>query len=167
MKTSNFFIFSFFLIFISGCDKPNEAPEFLDKVYLELVRELSETVKIKDNKLKELATITKTAESLKPRSRESRVARETILRIKKEVDKIEQDILYKRLRIRSRAEQDRREYMSAWKAKSVWPRPESFNNYILQRKLASAPRTWSRVAPERKKENKIKKAPSSAAPTNR
>lgn len=126
-------------------------------VFIELTKELSGIQKAKEEKEKEYQGLMETIDTLEPRSREKREAWARYFQIKKDLNKLEQNILYHELRIHTRLVQDRKEYMEARRNKTEWPNPQSYEDYKLQRKLASAPKTWRRGHPEKKEEKKEQK----------
>jgi hypothetical protein len=135
------------VILLTGCNRPLEAPEVIDPIYNDLLKEQkriekenAETTKILSDKLVAL----------------EKAPLRTILRtrIQKEINearaklvKLAEEERYFKLRIEKRKFLDRESYKRSLKANIPWPNPDDYEKYLASKRLRAAPRIWDARVP--------------------
>lgn len=134
--------FSVFL-FILACDRPNSNPELMDPIFADIEKQLKDA----ENELKSaLQSETDTKDGLakvKPQTGQIKFAQKRYYEAMARVQKTEQRVEFLKLRLKSRKQLDHDLYLKAYQKKQPWPPPEEWAEYVSQKNLESAPRSWN------------------------
>lgn len=142
------FLFLFLFAGLSGCKKPIPDPEALDPIYRDLKgladskkKEWEESIKAKEAALKAL-------EKEKPNTLEKKLAQRDYDKANSKIAQLEQEAHYFEIRAQRRRVEDKVNYMEAFKNDKPWPPPDEYPAWLVNRKLAEAPRTWGTDLPK-------------------
>lgn len=126
-----------------GCHKPLSHPESVDPIYLETKKDLDSVIASIEQAEKDKEKA-KTALDLAPiRTGQRQDAEETFFEVLHKLDKLSEKYRYLALKMHSLKHYDQREYKKALKEKQPWPNEEAYNDYLVERRLASAPKEWN------------------------
>ncbi len=139
LKITLFFLISLCLL---ACDRPNPEPHKLDPIYSELEREAKAVQGEIDKAKKDLEGFLKEHEAVVPQTGQIKYAQKRVDETRNRIQKLEQLKLYWDLRVKSREEYAKTEYMKAYNKKEPWPPPEEYQSYLTMRKFEQSPRHW-------------------------
>jgi hypothetical protein len=156
------FLFSLILIItLTGCDKPNPAPETLDPIYLDMTKMAEEVKKNVEKEKSGYEGLESDLAKAKPQTGEAQLARRRLRESGDRLNHIQQMQKYWEIRADSRKDYDRKAYLFAWKAKTPWPDPDEYKQYNLSEKAQQQKKNWDVRA--RMKEAGVGSKPEKAA----
>ena len=133
---------------LSACRSQDPNPELKDPIFQDLSklrkeydRKLKEAETTQENNYKELAAAGADGMSLK-------VARKQLRDNAKKVTLYRQMATYYRIRSERRRVEGRRAYKIAFEKEEDWPKPEEYQNYLVNKRLRMANRSWSSRVPK-------------------
>ena len=131
----------FFVFF--GCNKPDPHPETLDPIFSDYNSELSAATSDLRAAEKELEGLKLETKKATPQTGQLGFSSSRMYEADKKVEKLRQMVQYWELKIESRQQEDRKQYLKAWADKKPWPDPQEYKDYLEQKQLRKAPLTWS------------------------
>jgi hypothetical protein len=144
--TRKFYLLAFIFLFLTACDKPDSTPELRDPIYNDLKSEEAKKQRELDSKIKELEKIENSQAGLLDTEAQKKLNRRDIFRLKNEIEKLRQLKEYYRVSAESRQIYVRKQYLDYYKAgkSSEWPPADLKERYEARKRLAEAPKQWTR-----------------------
>jgi len=115
---------------IFGCNKPNPNPEKIDPIYADLQKRYAEYKKYADDEKKTLSEHEKTLKEAKPQTGQIKYAEKRYYESKLRLEKLEQMVRYFEIRIESRLQYARADYLKSWNKKEAWPKANEYSEYL-------------------------------------
>ncbi|MCB9027177.1 MAG: hypothetical protein H6625_12715 [Bdellovibrionaceae bacterium] len=137
-----------FIILNLGCKSEHPNPEQLDPIYIDLISEKKETEKLIKDTNSTLENLKAERIKIKPRSVEKKVNERETKKATLELAKLKQNLAYLEIRSERRRVESRRDYKINFKNNKTWPNPEEYKNYLVAKRLRSAPRNWNYRVPK-------------------
>lgn len=153
----------FTLSVLIGCNKPNPHPETLDPIYSDLVKLQKDAEGQLAARKKDLETFEVEAKAAKPQTGQIKYAMKRVNETRAEINRLSQLVDYYGIKIDSRKEYAFKEYMRAFKEKKPWPDPKEYEEYLVQRRLEKASRTWSQKQQIEAQKANLSKKPAEGA----
>lgn len=135
--------FGFSMAVLPGCHKPNPHPESMDPIFADLEKEKKETESKISAEEKNLAEFKQALRDVVPQTGQIKYAQKRIYETEEKLNKLRQRKQYLEVRLESRIEVARKDYLRAFEKDQPWPNPKEYETYRSQKELESAPRTWS------------------------
>lgn len=159
MRTRNFYSAALLFLFLVGCNNPDSTPELRDPVYQDMKSQEESFKKQVEAKKKELEEFETSYHELPDNDFQKKMTREDIYRTKNEITKLEQMTEYHRISAESRQIYARKQYLEYFKAgkEKEWPPADVKEKYELQKKMAAAPKQWTRGISSKKAPKKEEK----------
>ena len=132
-----------FSLLLVACDKPNPEPEKVDPIYLDMEKEAAETESQIKTAEKDLEGFQKDLENVVPQTGQIKYAEKRVSEATAKLEKLKQMRQYWEIRLETRKQWDRKQYLAAYKAKKPWPESSEYEQYKIQRKLEQAPKSWN------------------------
>ncbi len=142
MKTLRVLIFLFLPLIFIACDKPNPEPEKIDPIYADIQSQLGAVTSQIKTAEKDLEDKKKELEKVVPQTGQIKFAQKRVDEADNALRKLIQMQTYLELKLKSRKNWAREEYLKAYKKKEVWPSPLEYEEYLAQKKLEESPRNW-------------------------
>jgi hypothetical protein len=137
------FLFSLILLItLTGCEKPNPAPENLDPIYLDMTKVAEDVKKNAEKEKSGYEGLESDLAKAKPQTGEAQLARRRLRESGDRLNHIQQMQKYWEIRADSRKDYDRKAYLASWKAKTLWPDPNEYKQYNLSEKAQQQKKTW-------------------------
>lgn len=149
-------------IVISGCRREDPNPELSDKIYLDIKNEVQAGERGVEELQKKVAGAEQNLQASLPRSLDRRTAQDELVKFRAALAKTTEQLEYFRVRLSRRYAETRYNYKVAFRSGRPWPPPNEFENYMINKKLANAPKAWSAhlVSESEARENKAADAES-------
>jgi hypothetical protein len=136
-------LFLLFTLLLAACEKPNPEPEKLDPIYSAIEKEIKEAESAISSTETMLKEAQDTFDKAVPQTGQIKFARKRLYEAKAQLEKQKQMKRYLELRLKSRLDWDRSQYLKAYNKKEVWPKPEEWDQYQAQKALEGASKQWS------------------------
>ncbi len=150
-------------IFVIGCEKPMPDPERIDPIYDDLEKDLKKVNGAVDELEAAVVTAKKDMDEAGPRNiMRKRLTREFYEK-RKLLEKVRQKAEYQQLLLVKRLHFVRTQYLKAYNAKEKWPNPLEFEEYMANKRLRLASRSWAGRVPRLHKPAEELKAQAEAA----
>ena len=141
----------FILILISlGCRREDPNPELSDPIYLDLLKDLRSLESEKESAEKKIEKATKELAKSAPRTLDKKNAENDLLKAQKTLEKIIQLIEFYKIHSEHRRVEGRAAYKAAFNKGEKWPDPKEGESYFTNKRLRTAPRSWSERVPKSK-----------------
>ncbi len=140
MKTLFVILPLFFLL--AGCNKPDPHPELKDPVYQDYNSRKASASQALEAEKKTLEGHEQTLAEVIPQTGQIKFARKRLYESKERVTRLQQEVAYLEIKIRSRAAESRKSYRRARETGEDWPNPSEWESYQAERKLRQAKRNW-------------------------
>ena len=147
-STLRYFIIFFLAMGLSACKKPIPDPENLDPIYRHLKGLAEERRKTLEEALKKKEDAYKNYEKQAPNTVDKKLARREYEKWESQINKLEQDAHYFKIRAERRKTEDKVNYMEAFRADKPWPPADEYSAFLTNRRLAEAPTTWGKDLPK-------------------
>lgn len=148
-KTKKFcFCFVFFVLSLTlvSCNKELSQPELKDPIYKDLLKEQKKYEDLAIDTEIQFRKLETEKKKWEARSLKRALSKKNFYKLKKQWKEYTQWAQYYKLRAISRLRQDRKSYKEAFRKGKVWPPPEEYRLYLIEKKLKNAPRKWTRKA---------------------
>ncbi|MCE3009403.1 MAG: hypothetical protein LW875_02170 [Proteobacteria bacterium] len=132
-----------FVFLLSACNRPDPNPELRDPILTDLKAKLSATDATIEAEEKLIAEFEAALKGAAPQTGQAKIARKRLSGAVERKNRAQQMKQFYMVRIESRTEEAKREYLKAFEAQADWPSPEEYENYKAQDALLAAPKTWS------------------------
>ncbi len=142
MKTLRITTLLIFSLFFIACDKPNPEPEKIDPIYADIQARLGAVTSQIKSAEKDLEDNKKEFEKVVPQTGQIKFAQKRVDDSDAALKKLQQMQLYWELKLKTRKNWAREQYLKAYNKKEAWPDPKEYEEYIAQKKLEEAPTTW-------------------------
>lgn len=134
--------FTFILLALSGCKKPDPNPELHDPIYSDLQSRLGSVSSSLNAEKKTLAEHQKTLSEVKPQTGQNKYAMKRVYESQEKITRFQQEEQYLTLKIAARKKQAKRSYMAAFNKGESWPDPAEYQAYQSEQRLRNAKRSW-------------------------
>jgi hypothetical protein len=131
------------ILLLAACNKPDPSPELRDPILADLKAKLGATEAAVEAEEKQVAEFQEALKSAAPQTGQAKIAQKRLYEATDRRNKALQMKQYYLVKIESRIDQAKRDYLRAFEDKRDWPDPAEYESYKAQDALLSAPRTWS------------------------
>lgn len=152
------------LLSIFGCNKANPNAYKADPILIDYQGQLAATSSDLETLKKQAEESAKELRQSQPQKGQAAIHRKKLEETKERISKLEQQILFWKIRIESRAKEAQLEYLRAHESGKEWPDKDAVNSYAVQKRLRLTKLQWSQK--DRIREMKAPEKPAGSADAN-
>lgn len=137
--------FPFFLLValvISGCNKPDPNAYKQDPILLDYQSQLTATTALLDGQIKQRNDILKELANSQPQTGNASIHRKRAHEADSRIRNLEQQVMFWKIRLESRAKEAQLEYLEARRNKKAWPDQAAVDSYNAQKRLRLSKMVW-------------------------
>lgn len=137
-----------FLLGLSGCNKENPSPEYVDPIFVDLQKRATDSKKTLGEEVKKQAELRLAIEKAPANSIELKNSTRDLEKSQGAALDFEQKALFFEIRAKRRRLVDQITYRDAFAKGLPWPDPKEYSDYRLNIRLQEASRNWSARVPK-------------------
>jgi hypothetical protein len=136
------------IFLLCACKKEDPNPENLDPIYSDLMKRKAEDESQLGEEKKKLEKALEDIEAALPNTIDLQNARRDRDHAQGMIVHLEQKVLFDGIRVDRRKVEDKVNYHNAFIANKEWPDKKEYEEYLTNRRLVEAPRSWDAHLPK-------------------
>ncbi|MEQ1876536.1 MAG: hypothetical protein ABL958_07810 [Bdellovibrionia bacterium] len=136
-------LFLLLFIFLAACNRPDAYPELKDPIFHDMEADYRASQRERDTLEKEKEAAKADIPNAQPQTGETKAKWNVFFAAEKKYDKAVQMEHFHKLRLETRREEARKNYLAAFQAGQDWPPPDEYKAYQTEKRLRNAPKDWN------------------------
>lgn len=160
MRKVEFFLLFLLFFTLIGCNKADPNAYKSDPILADYQSQLQTTQSDIETLKKQMEETEKDLKQSPPQSGQASIHRKKLYELKERVSKLDQQTLYWKIRIESRAQEAQLEYLKSHKEGKPWPDKAALDSYQAQKRLRLNKLQWNQKDRIQQIKDSEKKGPS-------